>query len=179
MKKWFSDGISLWQLAGFAVVSFLGTLLHFLYDWTNGNVIAALISGVNESTWEHMKLLFFPMLLFAGIQSRFVTKEYPAFWCIKLRGVLLGLALIPILFYTLGGCFGPTPDFVNIGIFFVAAAAAFLYETNQFRKGSTRCAAPKLALLVLCLIAIAFWSFTFLPPRIPLFSDPIGGGFGI
>ena len=43
----------------------MGTLLHFLFDWTGGNAVVALFSAVNESIWEHLKLLFYPMVLFA------------------------------------------------------------------------------------------------------------------
>lgn len=170
--------MGLWQLVGFSVVSLLGTLLHFLYDWT-GSTVAALFSGVNESTWEHMKLLFFPLFLFAIVESFYVGKEHKNYWCIKLKGTLLGLSTIPMIFYTLRGAFGTTPDWVNIGIFFVAAAVAFLYETRQFRKGSMPCTASKWALAALCLIAVAFWIFTFRPPEIPLFQDPIDGSFGL
>ncbi len=170
--------ISLWQLVGFGAVSLLGTLLHFLYDRT-GSTIAALFSAVNESTWEHMKLLFFPMLLFAIIQRVFIGKEYENFWCIKLKGTLLGLILIPVLFYTLGGILGSTPDWVNIAIFFVSAAIAFLYETRQFKRGSLPCRWSKLAFFALCLIALSFWIFTFFPPAIPLFQDPIDGSYGL
>ena len=65
MKK----SIGLWQLCGFAVTSLVGTVLHFLYDWLGESVLVAPFSGVNESTWEHMKLLFWPMLIFALFQS--------------------------------------------------------------------------------------------------------------
>lgn len=90
--------LSLWQLAGFAFTSIGGTLLHFLYDLTGQSVVAAPFSAVNESTWEHMKLLFFPMFVFALVQSRFFG-ERPDFWCVKLAGSAAGLALIPVLFY--------------------------------------------------------------------------------
>ncbi len=179
MKNLFKSDRSLWQFAGFAVVSFLGTILHFLYDWTGKNAFAALFSGVNESTWEHMKLLFFPMFFFSIVESFFIGKEYKNFWCIKLKGTILGLALIPVIFYTLQGAFGTTPDWINIAIFFVSAAIAFVYETRQFSKDGTPCRSQKLAILTLCLITIAFWVFTFLPPEIPLFQNPIDGSFGV
>ena len=67
----FLKNVSLWQFSGFAATALLGTLLHFLYDWTGQNVFAALVSGVNESTWEHMKLLYFPLFIFALVQKRF------------------------------------------------------------------------------------------------------------
>ncbi len=58
----------LWQHMGFGAVSLGGTLLHFLYDRTD-SPLCALISGVNESIWEHMKLLFFPMLVFLDYRA--------------------------------------------------------------------------------------------------------------
>ncbi len=169
--------LALWQLIGFAAVSLFGTLLHFVYDWTKSPV-AALFSGVNESTWEHMKLLFFPMLLVAVVQSIFLFGAHADVWCIKLRGTLAGLALIPALFYTLRGVFGVTPDWVNITIFFVAAALASLYELHLFIHGKRPCNTA-FAIGVFVLIALLFWVFTFYPPHLPLFRDPISGRFGI
>ena len=169
--------ISVWQLVGFAFTSVFGTLLHFLYEWT-GSKFAALFSGVNESTWEHMKLIFFPMLLFALIESRFIGKDFCAFWCIKLKGILLGLILIPIIFYTVNGAFGKSPDWFNISIFFIAAAIAYFYETVLFKR-DIPCKHKKTAVALLSLIAIAFWVFTFYPPQIPLFLDPVTNMYGI
>ena len=61
----------LWQWAGFAVATFGGTILHFLYDWTGGSILVAPLSGVNESTWEHMKLLYWPVSLCIGSAAVF------------------------------------------------------------------------------------------------------------
>ena len=169
--------LNLWQFFGFLFVSLFGTLLHFIYDWFGGN-IAALFSGVNESTWEHMKILFFPLFLFAIIESFVFGKKYDNFWCVKLKGTLLGLLLIPIIFYTIHGIFGKTPDFINISIFYISAAAVFIYETRQF-KSKTSCKSEKIAILIFGLIAISFMIFTFSPPEIPLFKDPINNSYGI
>lgn len=170
--------ISLWQTAGFALTSLGGTLLHYLYDLTGGNILTALFSGVNESTWEHMKLLYFPMLAFALVQSRFF-KDYGSFWCVKLIGILTGLTLIPALFYTYNGVFGKSPDAVNIAIFFVSAALAFLLETRLFKENRLRCKRPRLAFALILLIGALFVLFTFVTPEIPLFLDPITGTYGL
>lgn len=50
------------------VTMILGTLNHFLYDWSGKNPVIALFTPVNESVWEHMKLLFFPFLLLSLIE---------------------------------------------------------------------------------------------------------------
>ncbi|MBQ2252085.1 MAG: hypothetical protein II329_03855 [Clostridia bacterium] len=170
--------IGLWQFIGFGVTSLGGTLLHFLYEWTGESPFIALFSGVNESTWEHMKLLFVPMFIFAIVQS-FFFKEREDFWCVKLRGILLGIILIPVLFYTYNGVIGSSPDWINIAIFFICAAISYIYETVEFRREKSPCISPKLAFLSLCAVAALFVVFTFFTPEIGIFEDPITGKFGI
>lgn len=170
--------IFLWQFSGFAMSSLGGTILHFLYDWTNKSIFISAFSGVNESTWEHMKLLYFPLLIFALIQSRYF-KEYKNYWCIKLVGILAGLVSIPILFYTYNGTFGKSHDWLNITIFFISTAIAFLIETWMFYKNNLRCKHPWLAFFIICLIGVLFITFTFFTPEIPLFKDPLINTYGI
>ena len=170
--------IKLWQFAGFGIVCLGGTLLHFLYDLSSGSPLVAPFSGVNESTWEHMKLLFYPLFLFAIVEWFFLREEYPNFWCVKLRGTLLGLVLIPVIFYTYNGAFGKSPDWVNISIFFICAGIVFLWETRAFTRGNIPCKSPKLAFFALCAVAVLFVIFTYSPPQIPLFLDPLTNTYG-
>lgn len=172
------NNLSLWQFGGFALTSLGGTLLHFLYDWTNESLLIAPFSGVNESTWEHMKLLFFPLFLFALVQSRFF-KESKNFWCIKLKGAVTGLLTIPVLFYTYNGTFGKSPDFINITIFFIAAAVTFIVETRAFNRSTSKCRRPLFAFSILLIIGLLFIIFTFITPRIPIFQDPLTNTFGL
>jgi len=170
--------VSFWQTVGFIFTGIGGVLLHFLYDWTNKSIFAAPISGVNESTWEHMKLLFFPMFIFSIFQRRYF-KEQQNYWCIKFLGIITGIATIPILFYTYNGVIGKSPDWINIIIFFIAAAVAFILEAHLFKQESYRCKWSRLSFLSLCFISLLFVIFTFFTPEIPLFKDPLTGTFGI
>ena len=170
--------IGLWQLGGFVFTAALGTVLHFLYGWTD-NVGVAVFSAVNESTWEHMKLVFYPAFVFAVIQSRFFASEYQGFWWVKLQGILLGTLLVPILFYTYNGVFGQSPDWLNILFFFVAVACAFIFEGTLLKKGGVRRHAQWVAVVLLILIVGLFVTFTFATPRLPLFKDPLTGGYGL
>lgn len=174
MKK----SVWLWQLVGFSITSLFGTLLHFLYEWMNEPLWIAPFSGVNESTWEHMKLLFWPMLIFAIIQS-FFFREYENYWCVKLRGTLLGLGLIPVIFYTYNGVISHSPDWINIAIFFVSAAAAYIYEAKLFKYERPICRSPKTAAAILALIALLFVVFTFITPEIGIFKDPLTKTYGM
>ena len=71
--------IYIWQFFGFVFTGLMGVFLHFLFDITNGNIVAALFSAVNESIFEHLKLLFFPMFLYAIIESRYIGNDYKNF----------------------------------------------------------------------------------------------------
>ena len=163
---------------GFAITSLGGTILHFLYDWTGKAAWIASFSGVNESTWEHMKLLFWSMFIYAIAES-FFFKERENFWCVKLRGIILGLVSIPVLFYTYNGVIGKSPDWINIAIFFISAAIAYIYETRLFNKDKPRPCSQKTAFATLFIIALLFVIFTFKTPEIGIFKDPLTGTYGI
>ena len=175
MKK----SLSLWQLAGFLFTAVAGVLLHFLYDWSKQSTFIAPFSAVNESIWEHLKLLFFPMLAYTLIESRYIGRDYKNFWCVKLLGIVSGLVMIVVLYYTINGVLGGTPDWVNIAIFFVSTAFTYYLETLLLNGGYIKCNSPKKAILILILIGVVFAVFTFIPPNIPLFEDPITKQFGI
>ena len=91
----------------------------------------------------------------------------------------MGLALIPVLFYSYNGVFGKSPDWVNIAIFYVTAALVFSFERRAFKKSQQQCTYPWLAVGAICLIGALFVVFTFAPPQIPLFRDPLTGIYGI
>ena len=170
--------IKRWQIIGLLVTSIVGTLLHFLYEWFGEAAWIAPFSGVNESTWEHMKLLFWSMFLFSIVQS-FFFKDCKDFWYVKLKGILLGLALIPIIFYTYNGAIGKSPSWFNIAIFFITTAIVYIYETKEFNKNKMKFISPKLAIPLLSAIALLFVAFTFKTPELEIFRDPISGGYGI
>ena len=56
-------------LLAYALAAVGGVLLHFLYQWLP-NPVLALISPVRESVWEHVKLLYFPLLAVSLILGR-------------------------------------------------------------------------------------------------------------
>lgn len=60
---------------GFFVVGILGTLFHFVYDWSGQMWFVGLLVPVNESTWEHMKLLFVPMLIYIMLGNLYIKRQ--------------------------------------------------------------------------------------------------------
>ncbi len=159
------------MLTGVLFVSVLGTLLHFAYAASNQNTIIGLFTPINESTWEHMKLLFFPMCLFSLVWKFNEKDAYPCLASALQMGVLLGTLLIAVFFYTYTGAWGVSSAIVNILIFYISVVAAFYIAY----KTTLSCGAQKHAHLwgMLCLIlAVLFILFTLFPPQIPLFTAP-------
>ena len=107
---------------GFVFISVFGTLLHFLYKWMGANPIVGLFSPVNESIWEHMKLFFFPMLLFTVIMSYFniLQTHYPALVPALLIGLLSGTWFIPVTYYTYSGILGRNITWIDVLLFYLA-----------------------------------------------------------
>ena len=170
--------ISVWQMAGFIFTSVLGTFLHFFFDLPGGSAAAALVSAVNESIWEHMKLLYYPMLAFSLLEYRVWGRRREDFWQVKLAGTALGLGLIPALYYTYTGILGISADWFNIAIFFLAARATYRLETALFQRDRKWRVGGGVALLALLAVGAVFTLLTFFPPEIPFFRDPVTGSYG-
>ena len=169
-----------WELAGFVVVGALGALSHFVYQWSGRSVFVACFAAVNESTWEHMKLLFFPMFLFSVVQLCAMGKNYPNFLAVRSASILFGCLLIPVLFYTYAGVLGTTVDWVNILIFYLAALGAFSLDYCLLRRGRMNAMWQQLlGLVILWVLAFAFVWFTFNAPQLGLWQDPITGTYGV
>ena len=165
------------QFFGFVFTSVVGTLLHFVFDWSKENVIVALFSAVNESIWEHMKLLYFPMVIFALYESRYFKNQFN-FWCAKAVGITIGVIIIPVIYYSYTGALGVSCDWFNITIFFIAASLVYYLE-NVILKNNRRCfVSPIVSKIFIFTLGVLFVFFTFLPPRIPLFCDPLNSAYG-
>lgn len=158
-------------LIGFLFVSILGTLSHFFYQWSGENTIIGLFTPVNESTWEHMKLIFFPSVLYL-IFLYFQSNTSPKLLVSLPFGILFGTFLVPILFYTYTGILGSHYLALDLAVFFVSAAAVFYIaykSTGSFLVQKH----PIIFPLLLVFLAACFVIFTYHPPQIGLFADPL------
>lgn len=158
-------------IAGAIFVLIAGTVSHFVYDWSNQNMLVGFFFPVNESTWEHMKLVFFPMLLFSLYTNR---KFSPANVCVAtalLLGTLSGTWLIPIIFYTYTGILGYNTTVLNLLTFAFSVIGGFLMISRQPATCGFEKWLPLLKIFTF-LMAIAFFFFTYFPPSIGLFVSP-------
>lgn len=166
----------IWELAGFLWTGAVGTLLHFLYDWSGKSAWAAPVSPVNESVWEHMKLLFVPLFLFTLVQLCFMGRTESNLLAVRSVSALTGLALIPVLYYTYTGALGLHLLWADIVIFFLADLVLFWLDYRLLSRG--RCFAGWQQLLgaaALWALAFCFVWCTFRPPALPMWQSPETG----
>lgn len=169
-----------WELAGIVFTAAVGSLLHFVYDWSSGSALAAAFSAVNESTWEHMKLLFFPMFLFSMVQALRLGGTYPNFLAVRGLSTTVGTLLIPVLFYTYTGVLGYHVMWADIAVFLLAVLGAFLLDLRLLRRCAMTGRGWQVAgLAVLWGLAFLFVYWTFRPPHLALWQDPLTLGWGI
>ena len=163
-----------WEIAGALFTCAAGTLLHFLYGLSEENTVVAAFAAVNESTWEHMKIFFVPYFVFTMIQFVFFAEPFRNFFACKGASAAAGLALIPMLFYTISGAIGETSDWVNIALFYVASALTYLLSFRLLTRGALRSGWAQAAFFVLLwLLLFVFVYFTYRTPQLPLFRDPL------
>lgn len=165
------------QIFSAIFVMILGTLLHFTYEWSEGNLLVASFSAVNESTWEHLKLLFYPMLLTTIIGYFYFSKTKHIFLCANTIGILTAVSFTTVFFYTYTGIIGTNFAFLDIGSFFIAVIfGEFVIYKLLLSNFSCN---KKTAFIVLLVLLLCFILFTYATPEIGLFRDPVSNEFGI
>ena len=148
-------------------VVIFGVFLHFAYQLSGENPIVGLFASINESTWEHLKLLFFPMLVLT-IWDIFVTQRNNLYFLpARTIGILAGLMFIIVVFYTTRGIIGTNITFIDIAIYLLGVAFAFWIERRQYSKRIHLSVA--FAISILLLLTISFIIFTIEPPSFGIF----------
>lgn len=158
-----------YTIAGFLFVSIFGTLLHFVYEWTGENFIVGFFAPINESIWEHIKLLFFPMWIYGLFMIQRLKSQYPCISYAYSLAVPVGCLLIPVLFYTYTGIIGYHIGAVDIAIFFISAFAAFYIVYKLTIHCGTK-PFERLLMALNVILLLSFIVFTYSPLPIPLFQ---------
>lgn len=162
-----------WSVGGFFIVSVLGTINHFIYELSGENKFVALFMPVNESVWEHLKLLFFPFLFLFILEFVVYGKNMCNFIFSRTLGILSGILLIPVLFYIYSGIIGKSITVIDIILFFVSVFVSYFVGWLAINK-NYKCTFGKnlTALIILVIITVLFFVFTFAPLPLPIFQNP-------
>lgn len=169
--------LSLFAILAFIIISIIGTLLHFTHGWFKRGVLVHLLSAVNESTWEHMKLIFVPamLLLFPAIYLYY--DQFPNFWASYSLMLLAMLILIPAQYYTMKLFWDRVPFQLTIALFYISIFVG-VYLWHYLLDNQVYLFPELLGAIIVGLLTVAFALFTYFPPHMFLFLDPVTGSYG-
>ena len=162
---------------GVAVISVIGTIAHFLYDWSNHNKIVGLFAAVNESTWEHIKIALTPTLLYS-LYDGYIYGTYKSYFFAKLISLLLVIILIPLIYYLYNLILKKDLFFINILIFYFTIFISQLVFYNLLKINNISFLTQYISCILLFILFGCYLLLTLLPLEIELFKDPITNKYG-
>ena len=168
-----------WEIGGAVWTAALGSALHFCYAWSGELPLVAAVAAVNESTWEHMKLLAVPWVVWSGLEAVGLRKRKLAVLLPRAGGLLAGLVAIPVLFYSYTGIVGRHFLWADIGVFAAAVAVGAAVSLRGVRRWRRDGLGELVGGLVLFGVLTAFVLWTWVPPKLGIFLDPRTGRGGI
>ena len=128
--------IKKWQIFASIFCLILGTILHFAYEWFNSNGIVGLFSAVNESVWEHLKLLFYPMFFISIIGYFKIGRKLCNYWYTQMFGVVFALIFVVVFFYTYTGIIGKNFFLLDIASFIISSVVLSYSSENFFNMSA-------------------------------------------
>lgn len=158
------------EIFGFIFTCAIGTLMHFVFEWSGNNPIVGLFCPVNESVFEHLKMLFFPYLIWTFIEVAKLSQDKFNVYTAKLIGTTSSMLTTLSVFYIYLGMFGRYLEAISISSFYIGMLIGFLisYKIITFSKGKGLINGISFAMLII--IAIIFIFFTLFPANIPFFT---------
>jgi len=173
------NNVKNWEILGIIFISILGSLFHFLFELSNYNIIVATFAAVNESIWEHLKLAFFPLLIFSAIEYLFVKETANNFIIGKAAAGYLMPLVIVIIFYSYTALLDTNLLIFDIVSFFIAVIIGQLVSLKILLSPQYSKTYIIISWMALIILALIFLLFTFYPPELTIFQDSTNGRYGI
>ncbi len=166
------------EIIGAVAVSLCAALFHFTYEFSGDNFFVGLISAVNESVWEHTKIIYFPFLFYAIIEYLVVKPKLLRFFIAQTVSLAFITLITITFFYTYTGMFGGELLILDIICTVIWASLAFMISYKLYYSKYNLEKYKMLYILLFCGQLAIQLLFTPFVPHIPLFMDPESGVYG-
>jgi len=164
---------------GVFIIFGLSIISHFMYEWFP-NIIFSIILPVNESIWEHMKLLVTPVLIFSIFEYIIYRKKNIPFNNFILSysiSVILGIIIYLAIYLPIDYIFGHSA-IIAISLLFITfiiieIISYYIMNYNEIRYSNI------IGISIIILIYIIFGYLTYNPIETYLFYDTEKNIYGI
>lgn len=170
-----------WIYMGIPILFGAGAFMHYFYSLSGKNILVGLVSPVNESVWEHLKLIFLPMILWWGvyyvINGKQLNIDSNRWFTAGLVSLIVSMLGIIFLYYFYTGAFGKKSVIVDIVILLISLFIGQILSFHIYQnfKGIHVYFVFLIVAIIFCVLVIC----TFKPPHIPLFKETKTGVYGI
>ena len=163
-------------LTKFIIYSIVGTILHFTYKLSKKNIVVGIFSAVNESTWEHIKILLTPIFFFNTF--KYVLGDQSNYFLMLLTELLTAIIGIIFLSELKNKLFGNKLPILNVVLFYIVAFMCSLFGYTV-RKIPISNFVNIVSLFGCIIIYVVYILFTVCAPKKEIFKDPVTGSYGI
>lgn len=111
--------------------------LHFVYQWTNNNYLIGFISPINESIFEHTKLILIPLFVFHilyYVKNKNIL-DINKYSFTTLLSIILGITLVPMLYYFYTESFGIESLVIDISITYIVFLITNIFFYTYYKYG--------------------------------------------
>ena len=168
------------KVVGVLVIFALTVLYHFLYEWFPNPVFSVLFP-VNESIWEHMKLLYSGILTW-GIVEYFILKrkniKFTNYFSSLFLTMITSIIVYLILYLPLYSLFKENM-FISIGLLIIVIILMGIFNYYLIIRKEENWFLDKVSIILIILGYVVFLSLTYDPPRNYIFYDTTENKYGI
>lgn len=169
-------------LSGILPIFILGAIIHFTYDWCSITLLG-LISPINSSVWEHMKIGVSSTIIWWGLTYLLLKNklnlDFKRHFVAFTASFLASTFLMPFLYYTYTVGFGIhslTGDILNLLCTVTIGQILSLHIYNNYNGKKLYFT---LCVIISLIVVVLFVVFTFNLPHLPIFRDYYTGTYGI
>ena len=163
-----------WILWGIPALFTAGSATHFIYNALGKNPVVGALAPVNESVWEHTKMVYVPTLAWWGAYWLKKRKKLPArkWFGAALAALVTAIWVIPTGFYLYTGCIGRHFLIADISLLLLANALG-QFMGKHIYKHSKKSIPLAISIGAMILIGLLYALLTFFPLRLPLFISGV------
>ncbi len=168
-----------WEIFGIIFIIIIGTLFHFVFEWLFSWPPIGAIAAVNESVWEHLKLPFWPLVIFSLIEYKFIKEEANNIIIGRSIAAIISIGTILIVFYSYTAILGIEILIVDILSFYIGVIIAQFVSYKIITINKLPRWISIISMIIILGIGLSLIIFTYLPPHLPIFQDSETGLYGI
>ena len=167
------------KIIGIFVIFILSIISHFMYKWIP-NSMFSIIFPVNESIWEHMKLIGTPVLIFSLFEYILYKRKNIYFNNFVLSyaiSIIIGIISYLILYLPIHYIFGHSTVYAIILLFIIfiiiQIISYYIMNYKEIKYSNT------IGIIVIILLYIVLGYLTYNPIEIDIFYDTQKNIYGI